>query len=387
MLKILKRGLFVFVAVISLCLTGANILRDSVAQSFCVFEGENSFDDGSLIVMNAVSDVSVGEEALYQARLFGVIPIKTVEATVISSKNLVAAGQPFGIKMFTDGVLVVGVGEVEGKDGISSPAAENGIKMGDIILSVNGKAVMTNEDISEAVEASGGKEIEIEVERDGKKEKKKLTPADTDSGYKIGMWVRDSTAGIGTMTFVDTATGVFGGLGHGICDVDTGELMPLLRGSVVTAQVSGVIKGVSGTPGELTGIINESDEIGTLLTNSETGVFGTLSNLDAIDTSRVYATGSRSTVSVGGATILCNVGDGTKEYEIEISKVYSGTSKTKNMAIKVTDEELLQKTGGIVQGMSGSPVIQNGKLIGAVTHVLVNDPTGGYAIFIENMLG
>jgi len=162
--------------------------------------------------------------------------------------------------------------------------------------------------------------------------------------------------------------------------------MPLLHGSVVTAQVNGVIKGKAGSPGELTGIINEKEEIGTILKNTQTGVYGTLSDLGGIDTSRLYETCSRSGVKTGKATIICDVGDGTKEYAVEIEKVYNGTSKTKNMSIRVTDKELLSKTGGIVQGMSGSPIIQNGKLIGAVTHVLVNDSSKGYAIFIENML-
>ena len=349
------------------------------------FAGEESFDDGSLIVMNAVSDVTVTGDAVYEARLFGVIPIKTVSANVISSRELVAAGSPFGVKLYTDGVLVVGLGDVETAEGIVSPAREAGIETGDVVLSVNGQNVMTNEDISRLVSDSA-QEMEFEILRKDKSFKVKVKPAFTDAGSKIGMWVRDSTAGIGTVTFVDKQTGMFGGLGHGICDIDTGEIMPLLHGSVVTAQVNGVIKGKAGSPGELTGIINEKEEIGTILKNTQTGVYGTLSDLGGIDTSRLYETCSRSGVKTGKATIICDVGDGTKEYAVEIEKVYNGTSKTKNMSVRVTDKELLSKTGGIVQGMSGSPIIQNGKLIGAVTHVLVNDPQTGYGIFIENML-
>ncbi len=380
-----KKLYFVIIVLTAFAVMAAGMLRDSVAEDFCVFEGEESFDDGSLIVMNAVSDVTVSGDAVYEARLFGVIPIKTVSANVISSRELVAAGRPFGVKLYTDGVLVVGLGDIETAEGIVSPAKDAGVEIGDIVLSVDGQSVMTNEDISHLV--SGGKnEIEFEILRNEVTHTFKVKPAFTDSGTKIGMWVRDSTAGIGTITFVDKQTGMFGGLGHGICDVDTGEIMPLLHGSVVTAQVSGVIKGKAGAPGELTGIINDKEEIGTLLTNCETGVYGTLSDLSGIDTERVYETGSRSSVKTGEATIICDVGDGTKEYSIKIEKVYNGTSKTKNMSIKVTDKDLLKKTGGIVQGMSGSPIIQDGKLIGAVTHVLVNDPTGGYAIFIENML-
>ncbi len=380
-----KKLYFIVIVLTAFAIMTAGILRDTVAEDFCVFAGEESFDDGSLIVMNAVSDVTVTGDAVYEARLFGVIPIKTVSANVISSRELVAAGKPFGVKLYTDGVLVVGLGDVETADGIVSPAREAGIETGDIVLSVNKQSVMTNEDISHLVNESA-REIEVEILRKDKTHTFKVKPAFTESGTKIGMWVRDSTAGIGTITFVDKQTGMFGGLGHAICDVDTGEIMPLLHGSVVTAQVNGVIKGKAGSPGELTGIINEKEEIGTILTNSETGVYGTLSDLNGIDTSRLYETGSRSNVKTGKATIVCDVGDGTREYEIEIEKVYNGTSKTKNMSVKVTDKALLSKTGGIVQGMSGSPIIQNGKLIGAVTHVLVNDSTRGYAIFIENML-
>ena len=380
-----KKLYFVIIVLTAFAIMTTGILRDRVAEDFCVFAGEESFDDGSLIVMNAVSDVTVTGDAVYEARLFGVIPIKTVSANVISSRELVAAGSPFGVKLYTDGVLVVGLGDVETAEGIVSPAREAGIETGDVVLSVNGQNVMTNEDISRLVSDSA-QEMEFEILRKDKSFKVKVKPAFTDAGNKIGMWVRDSTAGIGTVTFVDKQTGMFGGLGHGICDIDTGEIMPLLHGSVVTAQVNGVIKGKAGSPGELTGIINEKEEIGTILKNTQTGVYGTLSDLDAIDTSRLYETCSRSGVKTGKATIICDVGDGTKEYAVEIEKVYNGTSKTKNMSIRVTDKELLSKTGGIVQGMSGSPIIQNGKLIGAVTHVLVNDSSRGYAIFIENML-
>ena len=380
-----KKLYFVIIVLTAFAIMTTGILRDRVAEDFCVFAGEESFDDGSLIVMNAVSDVTVTGDAVYEARLFGVIPIKTVSANVISSRELVAAGSPFGVKLYTDGVLVVGLGDVETAEGIVSPAREAGIETGDVVLSVNGQNVMTNEDISRLVSDSE-QEMEFEILRKDKSFRVKVKPAFTDAGNKIGMWVRDSTAGIGTVTFVDKQTGMFGGLGHGICDIDTGEIMPLLHGSVVTAQVNGVIKGKAGSPGELTGIINEKEEIGTILKNTQTGVYGTLSDLGGIDTSRLYETCSRSGVKTGKATIICDVGDGTKEYAVEIEKVYNGTSKTKNMSIRVTDKELLSKTGGIVQGMSGSPIIQNGKLIGAVTHVLVNDSSKGYAIFIENML-
>ena len=281
-----KKLYFVIIVLTAFAIMTTGILRDRVAEDFCVFAGEESFDDGSLIVMNAVSDVTVTGDAVYEARLFGVIPIKTVSANVISSRELVAAGSPFGVKLYTDGVLVVGLGDVETAEGIVSPAREAGIETGDVVLSVNGQNVMTNEDISRLVNDSE-QEMEFEILRKDKSFKVKVKPAFTDAGNKIGMWVRDSTAGIGTVTFVDKQTGMFGGLGHGICDIDTGEIMPLLHGSVVTAQVNGVIKGKAGSPGELTGIINEKEEIGTILKNTQTGVYGTLSDLGGIDTSRL----------------------------------------------------------------------------------------------------
>ena len=226
-----------------------------------------------------------------------------------------------------------------------------------------------------------------EFVRDGKKYKARILPvkASADLKYKAGMWVRDSTAGIGTVTCYDPEDGSFAGLGHGIYDSDTQLLLPLLRGAVVDITLDDIIKGRNGHPGELKGTFG-TEKTGTLLGNTPCGVYGVLAKKPQLIYGKLPCA-LKSEVQKGKASILSNVdGNGVKEYAVEIVKIYSGNEETKNFVIEVTDRELLEKTGGIVRGMSGSPIIQNGKLVGAVTHVLVNEPSKGYGIFIENML-
>ena len=323
----------------------------------------------------------------YTAKLFGILPTKTVKSTPTLEKKLIPCGDVFGVKFFTKGVVITTISEVESTEGIISPAAKAGLKAGDILLSVNGKEINTVEELGETVRKSDGKELTVTFSRDDKAYKAKLYPikALPDGAYKSGMWVRDSTAGIGTVTFYDPETGAFGGLGHGIYDADTEVLLPLLKGAVVDIDLTDVIKGRSGHPGELKGSFG-SEKLGTLLTNSPCGVFGVLNRAPNF-VSQATDVAPHEEITLGKATILCDVdGNGIQEYEIEIVKIYTGTEETKNFVIEVTDPSLLEKTGGIVRGMSGSPILQNGKLIGAVTHVLVSDSHKGYGIFIENML-
>ena len=327
------------------------------------------------------------ENSEYTAKLFGVIPAKTVEAQLSSDTMLVPCGDVFGVKFFTKGVVVTDISEVESDSGIISPAAKAGIKKGDVIISLGGKEVNTAEKTTELISKSQGKQIVAEFVRDDKTYKAKITPvrSSADGVYKAGLWVRDSTAGIGTVTYYDPESGSFGGLGHGIYDSETGLLMPLLKGAVVDISLEDIIKGRNGHPGELKGSFG-TEKTGSLFSNTACGVYGILGKKPQTIYDKMPCA-IKSEVEKGEASILSNVdGLGVKEYGIEIVKIYSGDEPTKNFVIEVTDKELLEKTGGIVRGMSGSPIIQNGKLVGAVTHVLVGEPTRGYGIFIENML-
>ncbi len=335
-------------------------------------------------------EVSTGVSANYNAEisLFGVFPVKTVNVDIVEPGHLIACGTPFGIKMFTDGVVVIGLGTVDSEIGNISPGKEAGINIGDVITAIDGQTVMSNDDVGNIISASEGHDVTVSIRRKNMDFDVNLTPlrSQTDNQYKAGLWVRDSSAGIGTLTFYDPSTGVFGGLGHPITDVDTGEILPLMSGEVVDVEITGVIKGQSGTAGELKGNFLNNITRGNLFINNETGVFGTMLGTPGNNEPMPYAL--KQDIKIGPATIFTTV-DGTepKEYDIEIEKIsLLDTNLTKNMIIKITDPELIQLTGGIVQGMSGSPIIQNGKIVGAVTHVFVNDPTGGYGIFIENML-
>ena len=336
---------------------------------------------------NSQVSAQISHDNNYTAKLFGLIPAKSVEGNTSENRMLVPCGDVFGVKFFTKGVVVTDLSEVETDEGIISPAAKAGLKKGDVILSIDGKETNTSEQTTKIISESGGKELVAQFIRDGKKYKARLLPvkASLDSQYKAGMWVRDSTAGIGTVTFYDPDDGSFAGLGHGIYDSETQLLLPLLRGAVVDITLQDIIKGRNGHPGELKGNFG-TEKTGTLFGNTSCGVYGVLAKEPQLIYGKLPCA-LKGEVEKGKASILSNVdGLGVKEYDIEIVKIYSGNEETKNFVIEVTDKELLEKTGGIVRGMSGSPIIQNGKLVGAVTHVLVNDSAKGYGIFIENML-
>ena len=347
-------------------------------------------------VKPAVNDEMI-EAALSQSQpqnvksnlmLFNLIPIKEVNVQVVQEKEVIPCGIPFGIKMFTEGVVVVGMADVKTDSGNCNPAKDAGLKTGDVILSIDNCQVNTNEEVSKRILNCQGQKLILCVRRSNVTFTTELTPVKSaaDQSYKAGLWVRDSSAGIGTLTFYDADQGTFAGLGHGICDVDTGEILPLLNGEIVTAAISGVTKGVKGTPGELRGYFSDNRAIGNLYANLETGVYGSM--LRQPVSNQAVPVAMKQEVKPGEAQVLTTIDGVTPAYySIEIERVnYKENQPTKNMVIRITDSRLLENTGGIVQGMSGSPIIQNGKLIGAVTHVLVNDPARGYAIFAENML-
>ena len=307
-----------------------------------------------------------------------------INASAYSPDGLVPMGSAIGINISLDGVAVVSVTDT--KNG-ASPAKLAGICAGDIITEINGTEITCIDDIKNITAGCGGRMLNVVVLRGGKECHFQIEPCLNDSGeYEIGVWLRDSMSGLGTMTFYDPDTGVFGALGHGISDSESGTLAPLESGVLIDADVTEVVAGRPGFPGQLRGKLDFSTQLGVIATNTENGIFGTLNNVQA-DESEEIPLCSNGDIKVGKATVLCDIGDGTQQYEIEISRLYLGDGfSRKNMLVTVTDERLLETTGGIVQGMSGSPIIQDGKLAGAVTHVLINDPTKGYGITIGNML-
>jgi stage IV sporulation protein B len=325
-------------------------------------------------------------------RAFGLIPLKTMQIDIIPSKKLLACGNTVGVKIKMEGILVIGVSEVNSSSGeVIAPAKDSGIKSGDILYEINGKKLIDIHDLIQEINKSNGRNVELKYKRGNSIASTRINPIEgkNDRKYHIGLWVRDSTAGIGTMTFYDPESHTFGALGHGITDIDTGLLMPVNSGEVLESNIIAIKKGEQGTPGELKGIFMENKApMGNIYKNDDCGIYGEMFHGLKIFRNRLYPIGIRGEVKVGPATILSNIeGNNIEEFSIYIEKVARQSfSGPKGMVIKVTDKRLLNSTGGIVQGMSGSPIIQNGKLIGAVTHVLVNDPTRGYGIFIEWML-
>lgn len=302
-----------------------------------------------------------------------------------SKESVIVGGSLFGVKMSTDGVVIVGIDTVETDSGNFSPAYEAGLKLKDIIKNISGTAVNTAEQVVKKVSESGGNPLEFTVLRNAEEKKITLTPVKDKSGaYKGGFWVRNSAAGLGTLTYIKEDTLEFGGLGHGICDGETTMLLPLLRGVVTEVELNGIIKGRSQVPGEIKGSFKGS-KIGALTKNTNTGVYGAFTKVPE-GLSQKMEIGKSSDVVEGNALLRSSVSGQLRDYNVIISKVNSKLDGGKNFIVEITDPELLQTTGGIVQGMSGSPIIQNGKLIGAVTHVMVSDPHKGYGILIENML-
>jgi len=325
--------------------------------------------------------------------LFGAIPVKNVEIREAEAPVVCAGGFPFGIKLLMDGVMVTELGKVENTDGnFICPAEIAGIKTGDIICLADNTPIASNTELQEVINDSSGRTVKLTVMRDGEEKIIMLDPvySENSNTWKGGMWVRDSIAGIGTVTFIDKSTGEFAGLGHPICDSDTREIVPINTGEAVPVEITEVTKGIAGIPGALHGNFSGSESYGILTKNRNTGIYGKLTDSALREialNSEEYKIGYRQEIKTGEAFIITSVkGNKPEKYSINIENIdYSSTDDTKNMMIRITDERLLNITGGIVQGMSGSPIIQNEKLIGAVTHVFVSSPEKGYGIFAENM--
>lgn len=334
--------------------------------------------------------IDVSERGSYQipCSLLGMIPLKEVQVQTVEDKWVSVCGASVGLYMETQGVLVVDTGEVTDVEGLAENPAENIVKPGDYILEVNGTPIDGKKELIQKIQSSQGDAMELLVNREGEEIPLSLEPVMTkEKEYKLGIWVRDNTQGIGTLTYVDQ-DGKFGALGHGISDTDTGELLDVSQGELYQAQIVSVLKGSKGVPGELSGYIEyeDSKQIGTIEKNTTLGIFGQLFPGATLPEKKVEI-GYKQEVKEGEAHLMTQLDGEVKAYDIEITKIDQNQADTnKAFEIRVTDPELLAKTGGIVQGMSGSPILQGGKLIGAVTHVFVQDSSKGYGIFIENML-
>lgn len=298
--------------------------------------------------------------------------------------QVIPLGEAFGIKIFTDGVIVASLSDIYTTGGICCPAAEAGLRAGDYLIEADGMTIGSNSDLAAYIGQSQGQSVTFKVRRGEKEFETTVTPVFGEGAFRTGMWVRDSAAGVGTLTFYDPSTGMFAGLGHGICDADAGNVMTLKTGEPAAITLCGIVKGQRGEPGQLRGYFSSDESMGRLLANNETGVYGTL---DSPREGTPMDVLSRDQVKPGPVEILASIdGSGPKLYSAEIKKVNPADQPTKNLVISVTDKRLLESTGGIVQGMSGAPILQEGKLCGAVTHVFMDDPTMGYGIFAQTML-
>ena len=346
---------------------------------------EAFFVEGRTAVMEKV------EPSYYvTCKLFGILPVKDIAVTLVEGEAVFAGGMPVGIYAKTKGILVIGMGEVTDRSGVKRSPAKNMIKEGDYIVSVNGTAVEEKEDLIKLIHENGERTEVIGLFRDDTFMEVAVDAVFSEQErYMLGVWVRDDMAGIGTLTFYRSNQS-FGALGHPINDGDTGEMLLMEEGKLYQTEIIGIKKGESGNPGELSGVISYGRDsyLGAINTNSEIGIYGTLDgNLKNLEVGTYCEIGYKQEIERGPATILSAVSGELEEYDIVIESVnFGGDEANKGILLHVTDKELVELTGGIVQGMSGSPILQNEKIVGAVTHVLVNDPTRGYGIFIENML-
>ncbi|BFL46878.1 SpoIVB peptidase [Lactonifactor longoviformis] len=370
-------------------------IRDSIPDDVRIRAEEQDglasiLEQNPLITYDDSLSVAGNKTYTIECRLCHVMPLKKVKVQIVEDTWVAASGTPIGLYMETEGVMIIGSGDVVSTDGIAYQPAEHIVQAGDYILKANGTDITNKNQLISMIHDSNGETMELLVDRNGEEIPLSLTPLlGEDNSYKLGIWVRDNTQGIGTLTYVD-AHGNYGALGHGISDVDTGELLKLDRGELYQAEILSVMKGSKGNPGELSGVINyqKSNQLGSIDINSEKGIFGTIPTESRESLHLVpMEVGLKQDVTTGSAKILTTVKGETKEFDIEITEIFWDQADTnKAFSIQVTDPDLLEYSGGIVQGMSGSPVIQNGKIIGAVTHVFVQDATKGYGIFIENML-
>ena len=368
-------------------------LKDHIPDEIFVYADEETdwetFFQEPLISYDDTVEVSQNGSYQIRCKWLGVLPLKTIKVHTVEKQEVLVSGSPVGIYMETKGVLVIDSGEITDREGIRRTPAEHIIQSGDYICEIDGKVLTGKRQLMQLVRENQGEPMELQVIRHQETIKLEMTPVETEDGsYKLGIWVRDNIQGIGTLTYVEP-NGTFGALGHGISDTDTGERLEISDGDLYRADILSIRKGTAGTPGELRGVINyrEENRIGTICGNSQYGIRGRLEPGKYAGTMEKIPTGLKQEIQTGKAEIRCDIGDGIREYQCEILEIDSNARDTnKCFVLRITDDDLLSRTGGIVQGMSGSPVLQNGKLIGAITHVFVNDPTKGYGIFSETMM-
>lgn len=368
-------------------------MKDHIPDEIFVYADEETdwetFFQEPLISYDETVEVSQNGSYQIRCKWLGVLPLKTIKVHTVEKQEVLVSGSPVGIYMETKGVLVIDSGEITDREGIRRTPAEHIIQSGDYICEIDGKVLTGKRQLMQLVRENQGEPMELQVIRHQETIKLEMTPVETEDGsYKLGIWVRDNIQGIGTLTYVEP-NGTFGALGHGISDADTGERLEISDGDLYRADILSIRKGMAGTPGELRGVINyrEENRIGTICGNSQYGIRGQMEPGKYAESMKKIPTGLKQEIQTGKAEIRCDIGDGIREYQCEILEIDSNARDTnKCFVLRITDDDLLSRTGGIVQGMSGSPVLQNGKLIGAITHVFVNDPTKGYGIFIENMM-
>ena len=440
----MKKNKIIFIIAFLLCTFIYVCKIDSIPKNIILYKGENlnleeflglSFKIGNEDYNTVLTSSSIKEEKnvtnIVDVKLFNLVTVKEISVNIAEETTVIPVGQISSLKLYTNGVLVVGMSQIKTEDNKKYKPYENtdiqegdrlenwksknklnaeitpeealyafkdkydientDIQEGDRIIKIDNKEVADTDDLTQIVNNSQGEELKIEYIRGNEYKTCNITPIKgTDGTYKLGLWVRDSAAGIGTLTFYEPSSGNFAALGHGIADSDTGELIEITNGEFLTTRIISITKGLKGTPGRIQGTIENQATIGTIYKNTNLGIYGTVNNLSAIklDLSKEMKVARRSEISLGDAYVYCNLDETeAKEYKIEIEKIFiNNDTDNKSMLIKVKDQELLDKTGGIVQGMSGSPIIQNNKFIGCITNVLVNDATQGYAVFADIMI-
>lgn len=395
-MRILKRFLivvvliviYVYVCNVSMLPSNIILMQGETLKLNTIF-GLNVQDEETMQASSSLNNSIVEETGQMDLslNLFNLFSVKDVTVNVIPKTTVIPVGKAIGMKLYTEGVLVVGMSEIEGK----KPYENSGIETGDKIIEIDNTQIDNTDELIECVNNSDGRELEIRYISDNEERTTTIEPVKTsDNEYKLGLWVRDAAAGVGTLTFYEPLTGEFGALGHGINDVDTYELIDIASGELVTTEIIDIVKGEDGSPGEIRGTIDNGTDLGKIYKNTSFGIYGNIDNVAKLNLPQYkeYEVANRNEITTGKAEIFCELENGKiQSYEIEIQKIFlDNNENNKSMLIKVTDEELLEKTGGIIQGMSGAPIIQNGKFIGAVTHVLVNDAKTGYAVFGDLMI-
>lgn len=395
-MEILKRVLFILILVIiyvyvcniSMLPNDIILMQGETLRLKTIF-GLNVQNEETMQASSNLNNSIVEETGKMNLNLnlFNLFSVKNVTVNVIPKTTVIPIGKAIGMKLYTKGVLVVGMSEIEGQ----KPYENSGIETGDKIIEINDTKINTTDELIECVNNSKGKSVEIKYISNNQEEIASIEPVKTSNNeYKLGLWVRDAAAGVGTLTFYEPSTGEFGALGHGINDVDTYDLIDIASGELVSTDIIDIVKGEDGSPGEIRGTIDNGYTLGKIYKNTGFGIYGSINNIAKLNLfhSQELEVANRNEITTGKAEIICELENGkSQSYEIEIERIFlDNNQNNKSMLIKVTDEELLEKTGGIIQGMSGAPIIQNGKFIGAVTHVLVNDAKTGYAVFADLMI-